>query len=412
MNDLDRRQILKGGLLLGAGLGLGPQFLLRPAGAQSGAQRVLVVIFQRGAVDALNMVPPHQESMYYERRPGIAIPAPGSSGGGLDLDGQFALHPALSSLFPAFQAGELAVVHACGSHDPSRSHFDAQDFMETGRPGYKGAVDGWLNRHLRTATETESLFRGVALASALPRTLAGPAEALAVDSLSQLSLGTGEIGRIVRQAVEEMYGDRDDLPGAVVRDALDAIDIAGGLDPANYVPRNGAVYPDTKIGSEMAQIAQMIRGGVGLEAAFAEMGGWDTHTLEGGSDGVLANLLRELGDALGAFRIDMGGDLENVCVATMSEFGRTAAENGSGGTDHGHATAMFALGGTVAGGRVYGGWPGLEEDALYEGRDLAVTTDFRTFLAEIVERHLGNDNISEVFPDFDYDPGKRLGVIA
>jgi len=409
---LTRRQVLRGGAAAAATLVLPVRLMLRRAAAQNTA-RVLVVIFQRGAVDALNMVVPYREGPYYDQRSSIAVPAPGQSGGAIDLDGQFALHPALAALQPLFAAGELAIVHAIGSPDPTRSHFDAQDYMETAVPGDKRVTTGWLDRYLQAAPEpAASVFRGVALSGTVPRTLAGPADALALSDLEQLSLGSGASGALTRGTLAEMYGGRDDLPAVLVGEALRAVDLAGRLDPQSYVPANGAVYPTSTFGTELRQIAQTIKAGVGLEVAFADVTGWDTHVLEGGSDGNLASLLRDFGDAIAALRVDLGDAFADVCVPTMSEFGRTLAENGSGGTDHGHGTAMFVLGGTVRGGGVYGQWPGLAADALFEGRDLAVTTDFRTLFAEIVAHHLGHPDVSTVFPGFAYDESARLGVIA
>ena len=407
---ISRRQLLLGGAITVASYGLGPRFLFRPARAQHTAKRVLVAIFQRGAVDGLNMVVPYAEPRYYDSRSSIAIPPPNTGdGGGIDLDGQFALHPAMGELMPFFNARELALVHACGSPDPTRSHFDAQDYMETGFPGVKNATDGWLNRHLLvTSPGASSVFRAVALGGALPRALAGGADVLAVASLDQLSLGSGQTGVVAQAAIDRMYGSRTDLLGGAVQDALGAL---GRLDPGAYQPRNGAEYPTAPLGAQLREIAQVIRADVGLEVAFLDVGGWDTHSLQGGSNGQLAALLGEFVDGLVAFRTDLGDEFEDVCVLTMSEFGRTLKENGAGGTDHGRGTAMLVLGGTVAGGAVYGDWPGLEDDALFEGRDLAVTTDFRTLFAEVIDRHLGNPNIDGVFPGFAYD-SSSLGVIA
>ncbi len=267
LQQLNRRAFLRGAAVTVAGAGLGPLFSLRPGRAQTA--RTLVVLFQRGAMDGLHAVVPYADPRYYALRPTLALGQPGTDGGLVDLDGSFGLHPALASLVPAYDAGELAVVHACGSPDPSRSHFDAQDFMESGRPGYKGSIDGWLNRHLQTAGSSESVYRGVALTSRLPLTLQGEADSLAVANLAQLSLGTGETGRIVRDTIEGMYGEREDLPGEVVRDSLRAIEIAGNLDPADYEPRNGAVYPQTDAGLQLVQIAQLIRAGVGWRSPSA-----------------------------------------------------------------------------------------------------------------------------------------------
>ncbi len=409
---ITRRQLLRGGAAAAAGLTMPARFLLRPAAAQ-GTRRVLVVIFQRGAVDALNMVVPYGERAYYEQRASIAVPPPGQPSGAIDLDGQFALHPALGALQPLFARRELAVVHACGSPDSTRSHFDAQDYMETGVPGDKGVSDGWLNRYLQvTDPDATSVFRGVAITGSTPRSLAGPADALTLGNLGQLSLGTGQRGVLVRAALAGMYGGRDDLPAVLVGEALRAVDLARRLDPNAYVPAHGAVYPTGEFGTQLREIAQTIKADVGLEVAFADVTGWDTHAQQGGSEGTLATLLSDFAGSIAALHTDLGERFADVCVLTMSEFGRTLHENGSGGTDHGHGTAMFVLGGTVRGGAVYGQWPGLAEDALFEGRDLAVTTDFRTLLAEIVAHHLGQPDVANVFPGYTYDDATRLGVIA
>ena len=412
--NVTRRLVLKGGAIAALGFGLGPRFLLRTASAASTPRgRVLVALFQRGAVDGLNMVVPHGEQRYYAARPTIAIPRPGASGGAIDLDGFFGLHPAMASLAPAFDAGELAIVHACGSPDPTRSHFDAQDFMETGEPGERNVADGWLNRHLQTVPEADaSTVRAVALASQMPRTLDGPAPALATTSLAEVAFGPPGQGALARRAVERMYGSRQDLLGTATRDALDSLDVFASLDQAPYVPANGARYPDTDLGAQLRDVARAIKGRVGLEIAFLNTGGWDTHVLEGASEGQLATLLRGLADALAAFRTDLGDLMADVCVLTMSEFGRTVAENGSVGTDHGRGTAMMVLGGTVRGGRVLGAWPGLAPDQLVEGRDLAVATDFRTLFSEVLVHHLGNPDVAAVFPGFAWDDARRLGAIA
>ena len=410
-----RRLLLKGGALAALGFGAGPRFLLRAAAAATAPRnRVLVAIFQRGAVDGLNMVVPHGEPRYYAARPTIAIPRPGSGDGtAIDLDGFFGLHPAMASLAPSFDAGELAIVHACGSPDPTRSHFDAQDYMEIGEPGERNASDGWLNRHLQTAPEANATpVRAVALASAMPRSLAGPAPALATTSLGEVAFGPPGQGAVARRAVERMYGARSDLLGVATRDALESLDVFASLDATPYQPANGARYPDSELGAQLRDVARAIKGRVGLEIAFLNRGGWDTHVLEGGSTGQLATLLRDLADALAAFRTDLGDAMADVCVLTMSEFGRTLAENGSGGTDHGRGTAMLALGGTVRGGRVLGAWPGLAPAQLEDGRDLAVATDFRALFGEVLVRHLGNPDVATVLPGFDWNDAARLGVVA
>jgi uncharacterized protein (DUF1501 family) len=404
--DLTRRRLLQGGLLLGTSLGLAPRFLFRPAQAATAPRRTLVSIFQRGAVDGLSMIVPHGDAAYYSLRQTTAISAPSGSGSALDLDGLFGLHPAMASLLPAWAAGELAIVHACGSPDPTRSHFDAQGYMETGLPGDQTPADGWLNRHLQTTTGNPGL-RAVSVTNTTPRILSGPADVYAANTLTALNLGRGREGTIVRQAIETMYGERDDFLADTVQKTLEHYEIFTALGEQGYAPQNGAVYPDSDLGRQLREVAQVLRADIGLEVAFLSCGGWDTHAGQGGAEGNLADRLRDLADSIAAFRQDLGDEMADICLLTMSEFGRTAAQNGSGGTDHGHGTAMMALGGTVAGG-VHGTWPGLAPGDLYQGRDLAITTDFRDLFAEIVREHLGNAALDIVFPGHTYS---RPGVI-
>ncbi len=409
-----RRVFLKGGGVAMLGCSSLPLFLQRavaatPAGA---GKKVLVVLFQRGASDGLNTVIPYMETNYYRLRPSIAIPRPksGSKDAALDLDGQFGLHPSLEPLAELFQQKQLAIVHATGSPDSTRSHFDAQDYMEAGTPGVKSTTDGWLNRHLQTAeVEQESPFRGVALGTNLPRILHGTASAVAMSDMRQFQVqapaASGAAG-----GFEAIYAQTvDKALRGTGQETFEAIDLLRKANPGQYQAANGAQYPRSRFGQSLMQIAQMIKASIGLEVAFLDSGGWDHHTNEGGIQGQLANLLRDLGQGLAAFHRDMGDRMADITVVTMSEFGRTAHENGNRGTDHGHANCMFVLGGGVAGGKVYGRWPGLEREQLYEGRDLALTTDFRTVLAEIVERQMGNHDIHSVFPGFASDPKKYLG---
>jgi uncharacterized protein (DUF1501 family) len=407
---LSRRQFLHRGAAVACALG--PSFLVRRANAARRSQRVLVAIFQRGAVDGLNMVVPHGDPAYHALRRAIAIPRPGSEvGAALDLDGFFGLHPALAPLLPAWQAGELAVVHACGSHDPTRSHFDAQDFMETGHPGDPSATDGWLNRHLQATSGGADDLRAVALTSAVPRILSGTATAYAATTLTELTLGATRDAELALAAIDGMYRDRDDLLGATVRDTLAHYDVFAEIGRLGARPANQAVYPEGNLGRQLREVARVLKADIGVEIAFLETGGWDTHVNQGGVTGALATLLAELAAALAAFRIDLGAAMADVCVLTMSEFGRTAAENGTRGTDHGHGTAMLVLGGTVQGG-VHGLWPGLGPSELHEGRDLAITTDFRALFAEVLDRHLSNPEAGAVFPGFAYSAATRPGVIA
>jgi uncharacterized protein (DUF1501 family) len=400
---ITRRTFLKtGGCALVAYAGA-PRFLLRTAHAAQASGKVLVAVFQRGAVDGLSMVMPHGDSGYAAVRPSIGLQPPrrGESERALDLDGFFALHPALEPLVPLWDHRALAVVHACGSPDTTRSHFDAQDYMESGTPGVKSTTDGWLSRAIGARPAQSTPFRAVAIGPALPRTLQGGVGAISMQSLDRFDVRTGPDGA-ARAGFESLYeqGVRDLLHGTG-RETFDAVKMLKSARASRLVPANGAEYPRVPLGEALRQIAQLIKANVGLEVAFADMQGWDTHVGQGAERGQLALRFRDFGAALAAFSQDLGDKMADVVVLTMSEFGRTVAENGNRGTDHGHATAMLVLGGGVRGGRVYGRWPGLGHHQLFEGRDLAVTTDFRTLFSEVATRHLG---VSAV-PIF---PGLRL----
>ena len=401
---LTRRIFLRGSAVVIAGAGSVPFWLGRAAATTQGKRKILVVIFQRGAADGLNMVVPFAEKRYYELRPTIAIPAPAGSNGGnpaIDLDGHFALHPALQPLKALWERQMLAIVEATGSPDPSRSHFDAQDYMESGTPGLKG--DGWLNRALPPAGPESSPLRAIAMGATLPRTLRGDHAAIAVRDLQQFRAG-GDTASIL----ESMYANSPDKQlGAAGKDAFAAMKLIESLNRTPYNPSGGAQYgPSGELGRSLQQIARLIKADAGVEAAFAEIGGWDHHQNEPGQ---LVNVARQFGSALAAFCTDMGDRMEDIVLATMSEFGRTAQENGNNGTDHGHGDVMFVLGGPVRGGKVYGKWPGLEQEQLYEGRDLAVTTDFRAVLSELVTGHLGTPDIAQVFPGF--KSGVPMGLL-
>ena len=384
----DRRIFLKSsGLALVAG-GLLPNVFVKMAGAATtGGKRVVVAIFQRGAVDGLNVVVPYAEKAYYAARPTIAVPRPGADGGALDLDGFFGVHPALASVLPYFKDHSATFVQAVGSPDATRSHFDAQDFMESGTPGVKTTQDGFLDRAVM-ATPSQSPLRAVALGPALPRILAGRANAVTMTNIAQFGV-RGDAS--VNSAFESMYG------------GFEAARILKSADPGKLQPENGAIYPNSSLGNSLKQIAQLVKAKVGLEVAFTDVGGWDTHAGEGGAQGQLANNLRNFGDAIAAFAKDLGSRMSDVVIVTMSEFGRTVRENGNRGTDHGHANVMMLLGGGVRGGTVYGKWPGLTN--LFENRDLAVTTDFRDVFAEVLTKQLGVGSLKTVFPN--YAPAPR-----
>ena len=397
-----RRVFLRNSALAMVGVGSAPLWLERAlyaAEATAPRKKILVAIFQRGAADGLNVVVPHGETAYYALRPTIAIPRPGSGpDGAIDLDGFFGLHPSLAPLKPLFDQQHLAIVDAVGSPDPTRSHFDAQDYMESGTPGLKATSDGWMNRALPPETGRVSAMRALSLGPVLPRAMRGANPALAIQSLGDFRVRNADGAK----AFEQLYQDTSDTAlRAAGQETFEAINTLQVMQKQPYTPAAGAKYPGGRFGDSLRQIAQLIKAEVGVEMAFADIGGWDHHVNEAGQ---LSNLLREYGQALAAFWQDMGDRMSDVVLVTMSEFGRTAQENGNRGTDHGHANCMFVLGGGVMGGQVYGRWPGMEKEQLYEGRDLALTTDFRDVLGELVTRHLGNRSVERVFPNYSPRP--------
>jgi uncharacterized protein (DUF1501 family) len=405
---MDRRYFIKSTGIGLASFGLmaaAPEFLHQFAAAQTkngfGNKKILVTIFQRGAVDGLNMVVPFGESRYYDLRQTIAIQKPGKTDGAIDLDGFFGLHPALAPFQSLWQDKKLAIIHSAGSPDNTRSHFDAQDYMESGTPGVKSTSDGWLNRTIQTLdSKSASPFRAVSVTPTLPRSLYGKAPAVAMTTLSDFSIKAGAFSGNLRGGFEGLYQQASDSLGETGKETFEAMEFLRKANPAQYKPENGAAYPQTQLGRSLLQIAQLIKANVGLEVAFTDCTGWDTHVNEGNSRGQLANLLRDFSSAIAAFAADLGKRMDDVLVLTMSEFGRTAKENGNRGTDHGHGNAMFVIGNTVRGGRVYGEWKGLRDDQLNEGRDLAVTTDFRDVFGEVAEKHLGCRKLSALFPGY------------
>jgi uncharacterized protein (DUF1501 family) len=399
---ISRRIFLKNGGLALVSLGFAPTFLARTVAAADARRRVLITIFQRGAVDGLNMIVPHGERAYYAARPTLAIARPGgSSDAAVDLDGFFGLHPRLAPLKPFFDARQMAIVHACGSPDGTRSHFDAQDYMETATPGVKSTQDGWLNRYLHAREhQAATPFRAVALAPQLPRALQGLEPALAIGQIAQFGIRGGG-GDMVQSSFESEYAAAaDSVLHSTGREAFDAIKMLKSANLGQYTPANGAEYPRSPFGEALKQIAQLIKADVGLEVAFAESGNWDHHVNEGAAVGILANRLDDLARGVSALVRDLGDRMQDVVVLTMSEFGRAVAENGNRGTDHGHGNAMMIIGGPVRGGKVYGRWPGLAQEQRYDGRDLSVTTDFRSVFAEVVHGHLGLADTRPVFPGF------------
>jgi uncharacterized protein (DUF1501 family) len=422
---MDRRLFLKSGGAALASFGLmaaAPQFLHEfAANAQSlknqhGRRKVLVTIFQRGAMDGLNAVVPFGESEYYNLRRTIAVPKPGATGGALNLDGFFGLNPAMKPFEALWREKRLAIVNAAGSPDNTRSHFDAQDYMESGTPGVKSTRDGWLNRILQTTdAKNATPFRAVSMTTQLPRSLYGKAPSVAMTNLNDFAIRAGGYTPNVQGGFEAIYAETvgGDNLGDTGKETFEAINLLRKSNPAQYRPANGATYPNSPLGNSLRQIAQLIKAGVGLEVAFAESNGWDTHANEGSSRGQIANLLRDFSASIAAFVTDLGKvAMDDVVILTMSEFGRTARENGTRGTDHGHANAMFVIGNSIRGGKVYGDWRGLTNDKLYEGRDLEVTTDFRDVFGEVAARHFGARDLSKMFPGYAAGANKFKGFLS
>ena len=410
---LSRRVFLKNGAFAFVSLGFAPSFMARTAVAASGRSKRLIAIFQRGAVDGLSVVVPHGEREYYRGRPSIAIARPdGSDEGAIDLDGFFGFNPRLQPLKPLWDARQLAIVHACGSPDSTRSHFDAQDYMESATPGVKSTGDGWLNRYLQSQrVEHATPFRAVALTSQLPRMLQGGAPALAVSQLAQFGIRAGQSSEALGASFEAEYAAAADaVLNGTGREAFDAIKMLKTAGPSKYEPANGADYPRSAFGQSLRQIAQLTKSDVGLEVAFADIGGWDTHVNQGAGQGQLAGRLDDFSRSIAALVRDLGDRMADTVVLTMSEFGRAVNENGNRGTDHGHGNAMMVIGGGVRGGRVYGRWPGLAVENRYDGRDLAVTTDFRDVFAEVVIEHLGLPDARQVFPGYPISEARFAGL--
>jgi len=409
---MQRRQIL--GWLAGAGADLASVSGLVPVGrgawaasAPPGAatDKKLVVIFLRGAVDGLSVVAPYAEKDYARYRPTIALPVPGQTDGLLDLDGHFGLHPALAPLMPMWQGGKLAFVHASGSPDPTRSHFDAQDYMESGTPGFKRTSDGWMNRLLGQLPGQPSPTRGLSLGTVLPRIYAGPIPVASMGEGQSATRPTVLDQPKVADAFSRLY-DGDDATARTYRESMSArrevlasLD-NNALDKEQMAANNGAPLPNG-FPDDAARLARLMRNDPNVQLAFIALGGWDTHAGQGTARGQLANRLTPLGSGLAVLAERLGPMFDDTVVVVMSEFGRTARENGNRGTDHGHGNAMWVRGGGVAGGKVLGRWPGIDEASLNENRDVAVTTDFRDVVADVAERHLRmpDQHLAQLFPD-------------
>jgi len=416
---ITRRMLLRGGGVVLAGSflpGFARRALADEAFAQGGPGRrkTLVFLFLRGALDGLYAVAPYGEERLQSLRPQIALAPPGDDRKtqntgplfSLGVPG-FGLHPSLEPLLPLWREGSLAFVHAVGSPDSSRSHFDSQDFLELGTPGDKSTPDGWLARALgEAAIPDRSPLTAVALSARLPRSLQGGPEALAFANLDQLRLrplaGTkgGDPGRSqARASFEALYAvSPDQAIGSSGKEAFAALDLLEKKLGKNGIPvAAGVAYPNGPVGGSLKQLAQLIKADVGLRVGCADVGGWDTHT---GQPGALQGNLAQLGQSLAAFHRDLGDRADDVVLVAATEFGRTVRQNGALGTDHGHGSVAFVLGGKVNGGKIHGRWPGLRDDQLFEGRDLAVTTDLRSVLASAAQSQLGATDLGKLFPGF------------
>ena len=395
------------GLLVGASLGLlswiGRDSALAQVTLSPAKERrhdVLVSIFLRGGADGLNMVVPYGEANYYRKRPSLAIAPPTdprTKGKALDLNGFFGLHPSLAPLLPIYQSGELAIVHACGSQDSTRSHFEAMAAIERGlaREG-PGPASGWVARHLlATEHHDDSPLRAVAFADTMPDSLRGATNAVALTSLSDFRL---DADAAFHDSLAGLYKPGKDEVAQAGRQTLSALDALSRLDMNTYKPSNGAVYPSSDLGNGLRQVACLVKAGVGLEVACLDRGGWDTHVAQGADTGWQAMLLDDLAKSLAAFVTDLGPAMSGVTVVALSEFGRRLEENNGLGTDHGRAGPMFLIGKSVAGGRVHAHWPGLEEHQLDPTGDLLVTTDYRSVLGDVLARRMGNSSVEDVFP--------------
>lgn len=368
----------------------------------------LVVVMLRGAVDGLNVVAPVGDANYRRLRPTIGLAAPGADGGALALDGYFGLHPALASLQPLWQARKLAFVHASGSPDPTRSHFDAQDYMESATPGRKNTPDGWMNRLVAALPGPQSPSRLLGIGPVLPRILSGRAAAVNLPNVAGAARADLLDRPAVKAAFDELYDGHPRFGRAYADGRAAHREVMGALESHEMQAADrGAPLPNG-FPDDAARLAGLMRNDPNIQLAFVALGGWDTHANQGAAGGQLANRLMPLGQGLAVLADRLGPLFDDTVVVVMSEFGRTARENGNGGTDHGHGNVMWVMGGTVRGGKVYGDWEGVADEKLNEGRDLPVTTDFRSVLAQISEEHLmlGDKRLEQVFPAM---PQKRAG---
>lgn len=418
-----RRGFIKAGGLALFGIGLGgiPGFLAEAvAGTRTPGlfkrKKIMVCIFQRGAMDGLMAVTPFTDNYLRAARPTLFMDAARGNGKNtplIDLDGRFGLHPSMAAFEPMFREKRMAIVHGIGSPNNTRSHFDAQDYMESGTPFRKGTDSGWLNRAVGLlGHDAATPFQGVSLTSSLPRSFYGENPAVAISNLQDFNIqlrGNVKGANMAAKSFEELYDTTSSgLLKETGKESFDAIKMLQKVDTKNYKPANNAVYPNTALGNSLKQIAQLIKMDVGMEVAFAESGGWDTHFNQGAETGIFARNVNDLSNSIMAFWADMGTYQDDVTVMTMTEFGRTVKQNGTGGTDHGRASCNFILGNGVNGGLVHGLVNPLTVENLEDGRDLAVTTDFRSVFSEVADKHLNINNDKVLFPDWE---GNKIGVM-
>jgi uncharacterized protein (DUF1501 family) len=372
----------------------------------------LVVVFLRGAADGLNMVIPHADEEYHRLRPSLRLPRPDDPRAAdykrtIDLDGFFGFHPSLRPLLPAWQAGQLACIQACGAPDESRSHFKAMELMERGVSEESGPATGWIGRHLASLnTNNPSPLRAIGLGEQIPRSLYGPIPASSLRSIADFHLGESKAAQALASALSVLYAGEKDLC-VMGQETLQIMDTLEKLDAINY-RSSGSSYPESEFGRGLLQIAMLIKAEIGLETAAIDLGGWDTHFAQGVQDGQMARLMADLSAGLAAFHSDLKKQMTGITLVVMTEFGRRAYENASLGTDHGHGGLMFVLGGAVAGGQVITQWPGLKKEHLVGPGDLAVTIDYRDVLSEILTKRLNNPSQSQIFPGYDAQP---VGII-
>jgi len=416
---MSRRHFLQSLALSSVGAGAS---ILLPFGREAFAlssesiptRKKLIVIMLRGAVDGLSVVAPTSDVNYSRLRPTIALSRPGKENGAIDLDGYFSLHPALADLQSLWGEKKLAFVHASGSPDNTRSHFDAQDYMETGTPGRKSTDDGWMNRLLSALPGEKTPTRALAVGPVMPRILSGPTVATNIANGDGATRATLLDNPAVGKAFDQMYQGKTQFAQQYQDSKTAHNDLvkASKGDKVEMMASNGAPLPSGFPG-DASRLATMMRNDDRIQMVFMGLGGWDTHVNQGNAKGKLANLLAPLGQGLATLAKQLEGVFENTTIVVMSEFGRTVRENGTGGSDHGHGNLMWLLGGKVNGGRIHGRWPGLSNEALFEGRDLAVTTDFRSVLAHVAGRHLQltDQQLANVFPSFP-TTGDSLNLVA